>query len=80
MAPVATVARPPAHATSPLVRTCKHPRRPVPPSCKPPAPQDVTPNVEGAAFALREQLYGAQVVSAQAMHSETMTLRGSCSR
>lgn len=66
VAPVAATA-PPLHATSLPVATCKHPRPPISPSCKPPAPQDVTPDVEDAAFALREQLYDAQVATAQAV-------------
>ena len=68
VAPVATTARP-AHATSQPVTTCKHPRPPISPSCKPPAAQDVTPDVEDAAFALREQLYDAQIATAQAVHT-----------
>lgn len=66
VAPVATTARP-ADATSPPVPTCKHPRPPISPSCAPPAPHDLTPDVEDAAFALREQLYDAQIATTQAV-------------
>jgi hypothetical protein len=68
VAPVATTALA-SPVSSPPVATCKHPRPPVPPSCKPPAPQDVTPDVEDAAFALREQLYDAQVATTQAVRA-----------
>ena len=58
VAPIATTARP-AQATSLPVATCRHSRPPISPSCEPPAPQNVAPDVADAAFTLREQLYDA---------------------